>query len=92
MKGSATNSTVIGVESGYWQSRALFVHWKQAGRAWSHLTSYLFLAQCVLLCGMSPTLLSGQLIQAVAGRLRPTRSDAVDAAIELSDMILDTVV
>ena len=26
VKCSATNPTVVGVESGYWQSRALFVH------------------------------------------------------------------
>ena len=50
--GSVTNSTVVGVGSGYWQSRPFFVHWKQAGRAWSHLTCYLLLVQCGLFCSM----------------------------------------
>lgn len=82
VRGSVTNSTAVGVESGYWQSRLLFVHWKQAGRAWSHLTCYLILAQCALECSILPTLLSRQLIQAVAGRLRRTLSDEIEGAGE----------
>lgn len=33
VRGSVTNSTVVGLGFGYWQSPPLFEHWKQAGRA-----------------------------------------------------------